>query len=46
MCSRHTGKTNFLFMDGSVHYLAENISDTVRRAIRTRAGAETFNLDL
>lgn len=39
--SRHSGGANFLFMDGSVRFLANDTSDQVRRALGTIRGAET-----
>jgi prepilin-type processing-associated H-X9-DG protein len=43
--SRHSGGCNFVFLDGSVHFLTDATSDDARMAIGTRAGGEVFNLD-
>jgi prepilin-type N-terminal cleavage/methylation domain-containing protein/prepilin-type processing-associated H-X9-DG protein len=42
--SFHTGGANFLFGDGSVHYLSENTNMTVYRGLSTRAGAEPVQI--
>jgi prepilin-type processing-associated H-X9-DG protein len=42
--SRHTGGVNFVFLDGSVHFVRDGVSDQVRLAMATRAGNETVNL--
>jgi prepilin-type N-terminal cleavage/methylation domain-containing protein/prepilin-type processing-associated H-X9-DG protein len=39
--SDHTGGGQFLFADGSVHFIAEEIEMTVYRGLSTIAGAET-----
>jgi prepilin-type processing-associated H-X9-DG protein len=41
--SYHTGGANFLFCDGSVHYLLYN-ADSVFPALCTRAGGENVNI--
>jgi prepilin-type N-terminal cleavage/methylation domain-containing protein/prepilin-type processing-associated H-X9-DG protein len=41
--SRHTGGVNFVFLDGSVHFLTDGTSDDARLAIGTRNGGEVFN---
>jgi prepilin-type processing-associated H-X9-DG protein len=43
--SAHTGGCNFLFMDGSVHMLHNDISLTVMRALCTRNGGEVISGD-
>jgi prepilin-type processing-associated H-X9-DG protein len=43
--SRHTGGVNFAFCDGSVHFLSDATTDTVRTAIGTRDGGEIVYLD-
>jgi prepilin-type N-terminal cleavage/methylation domain-containing protein/prepilin-type processing-associated H-X9-DG protein len=43
--SRHDGGVNFVFLDGSVHFLTDSTSDAVRLAIGTRAGGEVFSLE-
>jgi prepilin-type processing-associated H-X9-DG protein len=43
--SRHSGGgVNFVFLDGSVHLLSVDISDSVRLALGTIQGGETFTL--
>ena len=40
--SKHTGRgANFLFMDNSVHFISQGLSDTGRLALGTRSGNET-----
>jgi len=43
--SRHPGGANFLFADGSVHFLKETISPTTWRALGTKAGGEVVSAD-
>ena len=43
--SRHPGGVNFLFGDGSVHFIKDSISSTVYRALATRAGGEVISAD-
>jgi len=40
--SRHPGGVNFLFADGSVHFINNNINDRTWVALGTRAGGETM----
>lgn len=40
--SRHPGGCNFLFADGSVHFLKNTISIEVYRALSSRSGGETI----
>ncbi len=40
--SRHPGGGNFLFADGSVHFLAYNISVAVQAALASKAGGEVI----
>jgi prepilin-type processing-associated H-X9-DG protein len=41
--SRHTGGGNFLFCDGSVHFLSYGVSTTVQAALATKAGGEVID---
>jgi prepilin-type N-terminal cleavage/methylation domain-containing protein/prepilin-type processing-associated H-X9-DG protein len=41
--SRHTGGGNWVFADGSVHFLSYNIGTTVILALATRAGGEVVD---
>jgi prepilin-type N-terminal cleavage/methylation domain-containing protein/prepilin-type processing-associated H-X9-DG protein len=43
--SRHPGGVNFLFGDGSVHFLKNGINATVYRALATRSGGEVISAD-
>jgi prepilin-type N-terminal cleavage/methylation domain-containing protein/prepilin-type processing-associated H-X9-DG protein len=43
--SRHPGGVNFLFADGSVHFLKQSINPTPWRALATRAGGEVISAD-
>ncbi len=43
--SRHPGGVNFLYADGSVHFLKSTISPTVYQALGTRAGGEVISAD-
>jgi prepilin-type processing-associated H-X9-DG protein len=45
MCfgSQHTGGTNFVMCDGSVHFIADGISGATYQALGTRQGGETFD---
>ena len=43
--SRHPGGVNFLFADGSVHFLKSTINPTPWRALATRAGGEAISAD-
>lgn len=38
--SRHAGGVQFLFLDGAVRFVSENVDENVRRALGTRAGGE------
>jgi len=40
--SRHTTGVNFAFLDGSVRFLSDSLSQQVREAIGSRAGGEVF----
>jgi prepilin-type processing-associated H-X9-DG protein len=41
--SLHNGGSNFLFVDGSVHFLPYSIDQATLKALATRAGGETVN---
>jgi prepilin-type N-terminal cleavage/methylation domain-containing protein/prepilin-type processing-associated H-X9-DG protein len=43
--SRHPGGANFLFADGSVHFLKSTINPLPWRALATRAGGEVISSD-
>jgi prepilin-type N-terminal cleavage/methylation domain-containing protein/prepilin-type processing-associated H-X9-DG protein len=43
--SLHPGGVNFLFADGSVHFLKSSINPTPWRALATRAGGEAISAD-
>lgn len=43
--SRHVGGAQFLLMDGSVRFVSENISDTLRGAMASRNGGEVAAFD-
>jgi prepilin-type processing-associated H-X9-DG protein len=43
--SRHTGGVNFLFLDGSVHFLPVYTSDFVRMALGTIQGNDPVSVD-
>jgi prepilin-type N-terminal cleavage/methylation domain-containing protein/prepilin-type processing-associated H-X9-DG protein len=43
--SLHPGGSNFLFADGSVHFLKSSINPTPWRSLATRAGGETISGD-
>ncbi len=42
--SQHTGGANFLFVDGSVHFLSEEIDLNLYRALGTRKGKEPASI--
>jgi prepilin-type N-terminal cleavage/methylation domain-containing protein/prepilin-type processing-associated H-X9-DG protein len=41
--SYHPGGCNFLFADGSIHFLSENINMNIYQALSTRAGGEVVS---
>jgi prepilin-type processing-associated H-X9-DG protein len=43
--SRHPGGANFLFADGSVHFLKNSVNNPVYWALSTRNGAEPLSGD-
>jgi prepilin-type N-terminal cleavage/methylation domain-containing protein/prepilin-type processing-associated H-X9-DG protein len=43
--SRHPGGANFVFTDGSVHFLKESINLTTYQALGTRSSAEVISAD-
>jgi prepilin-type processing-associated H-X9-DG protein len=43
--SRHPGGANFLFVDGSVRFIKEQIGFTIFRALATRGAAELLSAD-
>ncbi len=43
--SRHPGGVNFLFADGSVHFLKSSIHPVPWRALATRSGGEVISAD-
>jgi prepilin-type N-terminal cleavage/methylation domain-containing protein/prepilin-type processing-associated H-X9-DG protein len=43
--SRHPGGLNFLFADGSVHFIKQSISPIAWRALATRASGEVVSAD-
>jgi prepilin-type processing-associated H-X9-DG protein len=43
--SRHPGGVNFLYADGSVHFLKSTINPIPWRALATRAGNEALSAD-
>jgi len=42
-CSRHPGGCNFVFADGSLHFLTQSIQQSVFSALGTRAGQEAIS---
>lgn len=43
--SRHPGGVNFLFADGSVRFVKDQINETVYRSLATRSGGEVVSAD-
>lgn len=43
--SQHPGGANFLYVDGSVRFLRENVDRTIYRGLATRAGGECISAD-
>ncbi len=43
--SRHPGGVNFLFGDGSVHFIKDSINASVYQSLATRAGGEVVGAD-
>jgi prepilin-type N-terminal cleavage/methylation domain-containing protein/prepilin-type processing-associated H-X9-DG protein len=43
--SRHPGGVNFLYADGSVHFIKSAIAPSVYQALATRAGGEVISAD-
>lgn len=43
--SRHPGGAQFLYVDGSVHFLPSRLPTPIYRALATRAGGESFSED-
>jgi prepilin-type N-terminal cleavage/methylation domain-containing protein/prepilin-type processing-associated H-X9-DG protein len=43
--SMHTGGANFVFCDGSVHFINQNVSATTYQSLSTRAGGEVLGND-
>ncbi|OWK43398.1 DUF1559 domain-containing protein [Fimbriiglobus ruber] len=40
--SRHTGGCNFVFVDGSVHFISDSVSTTTYKALGSRNGGEVL----